>query len=380
MKKIISLLPLWITILMFSGCSAGFNSYKKGDYYKASLEAIERLRDNPNSNKAEFVLSKSYPLALKMAQHEIDNANLAGSDDQYDMIVFQYERVNQLANAIYNCPKALEMIPSPKEYVAELSDAKKMAAQSAYNRGVQALNAGGMDEARLAYNYFTKANNYVNGYNDVQQKINESRYFATLRVLVRQPLTNKAYQYTADYFYNNLLLDLGRMTKGRFIRFYSEDEAYRENMRDPHQYIMLNFNNFVISNIRESSNTVELKKDSVLVGTVKIQGKNQNVYGPVKARLISMSREIVADGATNIAEFDAPTGKLIDQRNFFNSYVWRTIWASYKGDDRALTNEQKRLCDVQPQIPPSDQDFFNYYSSPVYTQLLSYLRVFYAKY
>ena len=67
---------LFISIIavLFTSCSTGNLAYKQGDYYKACLESIDFLRSNPKSKKAQTVLLEAYPLALKNAQRDIDNA------------------------------------------------------------------------------------------------------------------------------------------------------------------------------------------------------------------------------------------------------------------------------------------------------------------
>ena len=381
MKKTYHLLVFGIIALFITACSSGHKAYQKGDYYKACMEAIERLRSSPGNDKSQYVLTSSYPLAQKEAQREIANAKLANGTDQYDVLVYQYERMNQLANAIYHCPKANQLIPQPTEYIAELSSAKQMAAEQAYVMGIKAVEANTIDQARMGFQYFAKANEYVPGYKDVIHKIEEARYYATIRVVVQPPYTSNKYQYTADFFYNNLLAEMIRTARNRFVRFYSPEEASKENMRDPHQYIILNFEDFSVGNIRETSNTVELSRDSVIVGTVEVQGKKYNTYNTVKAKLTTMRQEISSGGVLSLRIVDAQNNRELQLRNFSGQYVWATEWATFQGDDRALTSEQKRKCSQkQPQVPPSQQDFFIEFTKPIYDQAIPFLRNFYNRY
>jgi hypothetical protein len=344
------------------------------------MESIDRLRSSPRNEKSQYVLIKAYPLAQKTALREIDNAILAKEQDKYDILVFQYERLNQLATSIYNCPKAYELIPQPAEYREELSNAKQMAAKYAYDRGVTALNVGTIEQARIAYNFFQNANKYVYGYSDVLNKIEDSRYYATYRILVQKPMTSSRYQYSADFFYNNLISELIKNTGNRFIRFYTYEEAQRENMRDPHQVVEIDFQSFSVGNVRESSNTLDLKRDSVIVGTVKVEGKTYNSYGTVRAKLTTYFHDILSGGTLNITIVDALSSRTLQQRNFSGEYIWKTSWSNYTGDDRALTNEQKNMCSQKPQVPPSHQDMFIQFTKPIYDQALPYLRNFYSRY
>jgi hypothetical protein len=381
MKKTYHLLVFSIIALFISACTTGHMAYQKGDYYKACMEAVEHLRSNPNSDKSQYVLTSSYPLALKDALREIANAKLANGTNQFDVLVYQYDKMNQLANAIYHCPKANKLIPQPTEYIAELSSAKQMAADQAYEMGIKAVEANTIEQARMGFQYFTKANEYVYGYKDVIHKIEEARYYATLRVIVQRPFTSNKYQYTADFFYDNLLAEMVKTAKNRFVRFYSPDEASKENMRDPHQYIILNFEDFTIGNIREITNTVDVSRDSVIVGTVKVQGKTYNTYNTVKAKLTTIRQEISSAGVLSLRIIEAQNSRELQLRNFSGQYVWAIEWASFQGDDRALTNEQKKKCgQKQPQVPPSQQDLFVEFTKPIYTQAVTFVRSAYTKY
>ena len=76
MKDISKLLFLLSIILLVVSCSTGYNSLKRGDYYQATLDAVEKLRMSPKSEKAQLVLQKAYPLAKQNALREIENAKL----------------------------------------------------------------------------------------------------------------------------------------------------------------------------------------------------------------------------------------------------------------------------------------------------------------
>jgi len=380
MKKQLHLFILLVLALAINACSTGYSTYKHGDYYKACLEAIDRLRSRPGNDKAQFVLTKSYPLAKKTAEHEVENAKIASNADMYDVLVYQYERMNSLAQAIYACPKALELIPQPTEYIAELSAAKQGAAEQAYQMGIKAIEANTLDQARMAFQFFNKSNEYVYGYKDVLTKIEQARYYATLRVIVQKPITSNRYQYSADFFYNNLLSEMNQVTKNRFVRFYSPNEASAENMTTPHQYIVLNFEDFSIGDVKDISESKDMKRDSVIVGTVKVNGKTYNSYNTVKAKFTSIRREISSRGTLSLRIVDAQNNRDMQFKNFSGSYVWYTTWGAFQGDDRALTDQQKRQCEQRPQNLPVNQDLFVEFTKPIYTQTISYIKTAYSKY
>jgi hypothetical protein len=143
--------------------------------------------------------------------------------------------------------------------------------------------------------------------------------------------------------------------------------------------LVLNFEDFSIGNVYDSKKTVDLKRDSVIVGTATIDGKKVNVYNTVTAKLNSFRREIKSGGILSVRVFDQQN-RLIEQRNFSGEYVWYTNWSTYNGDDRALTADQKKQCEQNPQLPPSQQTLFVEFTKPIYSQAFSYIRQFYNKY
>lgn len=368
----------FLTVFVMS-CSSGYKAYKRGDYYKACMDAVDKLRTSPGSDKAQYVLQKTYPLAQQTALREIDNALLRNDQNNYETVVYQYERLNELANNIYACPKANQLIPSPKQYPAELADAKQKAADQVYNMATKALNSGTLEQARLAYQYFQKANNYVYGYKNALNMIEEARFESTMRVVVEKPRTSISYQLSADFFSENLMTEISQHFANRFVRFYNASELSNNNTIRPHQYLVLNFEDFSIGNTSDTKNTVELTRDSVFMGTATVDGKKVNVYNTIKAKYSTYRREILSRGILSVRIYDN-NNVLIQQRNFSGQYVWYTTWASFNGDERALTTEQRKLCDVSPQIPPSHQQMFVEFTKPIYSQAYTYLRTFYNKY
>lgn len=379
MKTLYKIAFLSLLISFTTACSSGYKAYKKGDYYKACMDAVDKLRSNPRSDKAQYVLQKTYPLAQQTALREIENALLRNDQNNYETVVYHYQRLNELADNIYACPKANQLIPNPKQYPAELADAKQKAAGQIYELATKALNAGTLEQARMAYQYFQKANSYVYGYKDALNMIEEARFQATMRVVVEKPRTSISYQLSADFFSENLITEISQHFANRFVRFYNAYEFSNNASIRPHQYLVLNFEDFSIGNTSDTKNTVELKRDSVLVGTATVDGKKVNVYNTVKAKYTTFRREILSRGILSVRIYDN-NNVLIQQRNFSGQFVWFTSWSSFNGDERALTSEQKKLCDINPQIPPSHQQMFVEFTKPIYTQAYSYIRSYYNKY
>jgi hypothetical protein len=222
----------------------------------------------------------------------------------------EYLALNAMAEAIFACPAALRIIPQPEQYARALGDILPMAAEESYTLGVSRLHLNTIQSAREAYMLFAKANEYVNGYRDVDDKMSQALYLGTLKVVVKKPVTPQNYSITADFFFNNLMAEMSQVTANRFVRFYTPEEASRERLNSPDQYLVLEFADFTVGVMRESKSTVQLSRDSVLVGTTTVNGKSQNVYGTVKAELTTFRREVIAQGTLSVQMANAANGRV----------------------------------------------------------------------
>lgn len=156
-----------IATIVLTSCASGLNSYKRGDYYQATIEAVERLRSDPSNQKAQFALVNGYPMAEQSALREINNAMQRRDTKKYSTMLDNYGRLNAMADAIYRCPKALELIPNPTEYHKEYNQMLNLVADMEYTKGIKALNTGTVEGGRAAYGYFTQVNKLVPGFKDV---------------------------------------------------------------------------------------------------------------------------------------------------------------------------------------------------------------------
>jgi len=381
MKQVKIIFGVVLMAALMTGCGSSKKMLQQGNYYAAVMESIKHLRSSPENKKQQQVLLQAYPLALENGLRIIGNAMNMGRVDKYCVAVEEYMLLNQMADAIYSSPKALQLIPNPRHYGRELSEVVPLAAEEAYSLGEGKLRLNTVQGAREAYTYFAKANEYVNGYRDVYFKMREALEMGTIKVIISKPITPQKYQLTADYFYNNLMSQIRQSNSNDpFIRFYTETEAHNERLSQPDHYLVLDFNDFAVGNIRESKGTTQLKRDSVVVGTTLVYGKTQNVYGTVKADFTTYRREVIAQGTLSAKVVNAYNNRVEEHRNIPGKFVWVNEWASFNGDERALTEQQKKMAKSEPLMPPPQQDLFIEFTKPILSQTVSFVRNFYNKY
>ena len=149
-------------------------------------------------------------------------------------------------------------------------------------------------------------------------------------------------------------------------------------MNDPHHVVVLKFDDFVVGQTFVKENTKQVSRDSVIVGTVEVDGAAKDVYGTVEAEYTSTTKYIDSGGLLDIKIFDASTNRILFQRKMPGEYRWANEWATYKGDKRALTDEELEASNNKELRPPGSQFLFKQFCEPIYSQVEGHFRQFYS--
>jgi len=379
MKSTRSLIALLTLFVM--ACSSGKKAYERGDYYEAVMKSVARLRQNPDHEKSSEALRSAYPLAVQYYENDVKNQIASNSNYKWKNAIQSYNNINNLYEAIRQCPGCLKAVPNPKNYYAEIGPLKEKAADESYNAGIDALMKGNRNDAKQAYFNFVDVQNYVPGYKDVVEYLEKSKFEATLKVIVEQIPVPSRYNLSGGFFQDKVEEFLHQnYTERTFIQFYTPTEAKAVELPYVDQIIKIQFDDFSVGNsvLKEKEETVT--KDSVRVGEASIDGKTVPVYNTVKATLTTYRKELISNGLLSMVVVDAKTNGVLTHRKFNGEYVWVNQWARFNGDDRALSDEQQRICKLREQQPPDAQNLFLEFTRPIYNQLVLAIKGFYQNY
>jgi hypothetical protein len=375
------LVPFLLLVLILASCSSGKKAYQRGDYYEAVMQAIGRLRQNPDHSKSKETLRNSYPMAVEWLETDAQNQMASNSNNKWQNALVAYDRINSLYEAIRQAPGALKVIPNPKNYYAEIGPIKEKAAEELYESGINALMKGTREDAKRAYLNFRDVNVYVPGYKDVVEYLEKSKFEATTFVILEQVAVPTRYNLSGGFFQDKVEEYINRNYTDRgFVQFYTPQAAQTIKLARVDQIMRLQFDDFSVGNtlINEKEETV--KKDSVKVGEAKVDGKTVPVYNTVTAKLITVRKEVVSEGLLSMIVVDAQTGGVLAHRKFPGRYVWFTTWGRFNGDERALTQQQLDMCKRREIQPPDPQALFLAFAGPIYDQLVPSIRSFYQNY
>lgn len=438
MRKL-SIIILVAIIGTIWSCSSSKKSFESGNYYGSVMQSVSKLRKSPNNKKTREVLSQAYPMAVDFYRDQVNR--MKNSQDRFKngKIVDAYKMLNNMHDEIRRSPAALEVIPYPEDFYSQLKYHTKEAAAERYTAGEEALAMGSRPYAIEAYHHFVNADLYEPGYLDVKNKIDEARYFATLKVLVEQvPVPSMQAGLSAQFFQDQIEQFLFNYQENEFIRFYS---ARDENLKDPDQILVFQFDDFVVGQVNNQERIIEASQDSVVIAKIpKSSVENQtqqeqkvtvchappgnpantqtlevgmsalqahidhgdkigscdgatpspsnsnvsvpkeeyiNVYSTVKATFRENTRQVISRGLLSMRIMDAKSNTVVLHDKFPGEFVWINQWGSFNGDERALTQEQLNIANQRPMQPPPTQTLFIEFCKPIYGQLTSKVMSYY---
>ncbi len=375
------LLVLLFSVVMLSCSKSGKKALESGEYYQAALQSIEKLKKDSDNDKSLEVLPNAYKLAQEDLLRDISRAKMANQQFKYERVVDNYAKLNELHDRIEKC-NACRKIVSPDSYFREYEDAVEMAATERYDYADALLRRGTIESGRTAFESFNELIRYAPNYKDVNSKAEEALFLGSYHVVVEQPgINSKMYQYSNDFFRGKIdeFLQTNRRLN-KFIRFYQPAEAKQLKL-NPDHVVRLEFIEFVVGETNLKSEKVNVtSNDSVKTGSAKINGKNVDVYGLVNATVTRFHKSVRSRGLLSMEIYDYKSKKVLLRDELPGEFIWDNKWASYNGDERALSKLDLEAVKFKEQMPPPPQQMFIEFCKPIYDQFSSRIKRFYDKY
>lgn len=368
---------IYLSLIILGGCTTGKNALQKGDYDASVAKAVSRLQNSPKNSEAMQVLKTAYDLALQDHLRRINEAKMSNDLFRWESVMYDYQKINQLADEINSCPACLVVVPIPSKYINEVAETKYNAAAARYTSGIGYLNEHNRLAAKKAYYEFEKVQNLQPNYKDVKAKMDDAYWAAVTRVVVQPIILNGGpYKLSTDYFQQQIDEFIANYSRNKFVIFYGEEQATTQKII-PDQVLSLNFDDFVVGQTYVKEKVEKLKRDSVVIGETR---ERKPIYGTVSATLSIFEKNISSSGLLDMTIMDWQSKKIVRQQKFPGTFVWRDSWGSYKGDDRALNKNQLAITRKREVLPPPPSTMFLEFTKPIYSQLIDNLSGFYNSY
>jgi hypothetical protein len=287
-----------------------------------------------------------------------------------------------------------------------MTDVQNRAAQEFYDAGMDALSRKTREAAKQAYFHFQNADGLVRGFKDTKQKMLLAKDMATLKVVVEQIPVNGKYEYSAQFFYDNVFQMLNQQFQEKdFVHFFSPEEAEKTKLKYPDMVLQMGFYDFFIDRPQHFEEQQELskqieeryeskaKKDTTLLVPGPNGQRNLVMVNVKKGEPITLTRMITKKGKIKILTDQVASGGLLElkavefqsQKIVFTDkipgqFTWQNKYGIFVGDNEVLTNELTAILNNKMIMPPPAQDMFVLFTKPIFNQLSEKLTNYFRQY
>jgi hypothetical protein len=363
------------TLFVLASCKSSKDYLSKADEDRTLFDVVKRLNKKSSDEDAATALPEVYKTVQQKHLRKI--ASLANSKElnRWDKLLDEYNVLQNMYDAVNNSDAASRLV-NATSYEAELYDVKQKAADEYYTEADKLLQSTYRDEIKKAYSYFKKADKWVPGFKDSRSKMDAAYEKATIAVVINPVQDNSfffntgwgntGYNYSNEYFQQNLIRDLGGKYNTRYpARFYTEWEARRDNVT-PQWVVDLTLRNLDIPRpytnnySRNASKRIEIGKDT----------SGRPVYQTVNATLQISKISFTARAQMDVNITDISTRKNISYNSYNDDYQWEEERATYTGDSRALdTNDWALINNNRYNQQPRKEDVLNELYRKIYPQV-----------
>lgn len=370
-----------LSLLFLSACKSASKAFDHGDYSQAIEIAVKKLQKNPDDAEVQYILQNAYRHAVARHEERIRNLSQGTSDTRWEQMYYEYALMQRLYDNIHESPAAAGTT-RPVSYAAELRTTGDKAAEFYYNRGQALLNEGTDRLAfRDAYAAFRNALRFRPHDAELTNKLREAREAATIYVWIAPINRHGSYMYSNAYQVSNFQNDVARSVRhgvnNDFVAFLSGADNY-SNIQ-PDEIVEMRLGTISIGRPYEESVTREVSKEVVVKETVYSKDSIVKQMGKVYARITTTRRTLTsrADLFLNITDRR--------QRTLLNDMLqsqdhWTTEFATYTGDERALSEADKALLNRSPRRMPSENAIIEQLLQELQSEVTQRLRHHYNRY
>jgi hypothetical protein len=356
--KLYSVITLF-AVTIFIGCKTASKSYQKGNYDEAVGLAAKSCRKIPMIQSCLTSSKGSYRFAVEDHQNNIRNHSASSNELKWEWIYNDYLSLQSMHDAIHRSPSAFNVV-HPVDYSADLITYADKAADIRFQRGLSLMQMNDRQSFRNAYHEFKVALNYKPADIEIQQKMSDAYKNAVVNVVIL-PVEQSGYQYSSykpgtGSFEETIINSLKHNTGNEFVKFYSEWDAKSNNIR-PDEIIDMRFSNMSVGRYYDNHNKRQLSKEVVIREIVYRPDSVVTEYGKVYAQITTTTRTMRSEAILQV-NIRNGNGNWLWGDNFAATDSWNTEFASYTGDMRALSENDKQLINQPVQQPPRKKILF----------------------
>jgi hypothetical protein len=376
----IYLLIIACFLLLGYGCKTAHKAYQKGDYTDAIELGVKKLQKNPRDAETRELIQRSYDLTVQDHEDQVRSLSNSKTDSRFEQIYLQYVSLQHLYRTIHQYPEVARQIRATDyaEYVTTFGD---KAADVHIERADKLMGEGNKMSYREAYRELNTALRFRPDDFDLKKKRDEAYDLALTKVVITDMQQFGGYRYSSSSqmknFQRDVIRTLSYNMNNDFVKFYTEWDARNKDI-EPDQVMELNLNRISLGQPYDQKNTREVSKEVVVKEIVYKPDSVVKQYGTVKAKITTTKRTLVSQGDLIISVRDTK-GRTVWNDRFTGEHKWQSEFASYTGDERALSDNDKTQVNQTPANPPTEDTILEELMRQIQNDLTSRLRSYYTR-
>jgi len=346
-----------LSLFVFS-CKTASKLYEKGNYTEAVELAAKKLQKDPDDQKLLDIIKNSYSYAVNDHESRIHSLSLSTNELRYESMYNEYLSLQRMYDAIYKVPSVLEIV-KPFDYSEYLVTYSQKASNVRYDRGIAFMQRYTKKSYQDAYREFQLALRFDAGNRDATIKLNEAYEYAVTNVVILPMQQQGGYVYSSysvggNNFDDQLVRDLQYNSGNQFVKFYSAWDARSQNIRID-QEVDLRIVTMDIGRQYDNRTTRKVSKDIVVKETAYKPDSVVKEYAKVNANIITTRRTMNSSVQLQVNVRNAE-GRWIWNDNVNAVHNWSTEFATFTGDERALSDADKQIVNRRHEFAPPETE------------------------
>lgn len=368
MKQLLLTTVLLLVLTSCSGRKEIEKAISHGNYDEAISDAIKKLETNKDKKRKQdyvIMLEAAYYKAIERDLKTIKHLKKDGNPEQYKTIYELYQNLNARQNAI----KAILPLKIGSkylnlkfdDYVNEIVDYRYKTSDYLIDQGITLLDAQDKYKSREAYNIFKYIDEINPNFEEVRDLLTEAHQKGTDYVSVS--IENETHQiipqrleddllnfdtYGLNQFWTvyhantltNIKYDYSMQLQLKRINISPERIKERQILRERDIIDGWKYQLDLNGNVMKDSLGNDIKIDKIIT---------------VKARLFEFEQEKSSQVIAEVVYTDLISNQLIDNFTIDSGFVFENLYATYRGDKRALTREDLEITKNRRLVFPSNE-------------------------
>jgi hypothetical protein len=361
---------------------------KRGHYEKAVYASVDALLIKPDYEEVEKIMDEAFPKAIHEHHKKIDRLKSHQRDFYWDKILNELRILRNLKLSLEDLDHKNSRIwlskADVRDYITEIDIAKNNAAEDHYQKGLSLKSNNDRESQKNAAQQFQVAQSFVNNYKDAQDFYLICKNAGTTRIAIL-PFSNKSgksrYGSVGENISSSirsaLLNDhaiiefVNIIDRQQIDQIIKEQKLSQSGLVDSetsleigkllgvHQIISGEVTYLTASKPEHLKNTQRYTKEVVIDTEAYTDDegkqKSRNIYGEVRATVTTHSISASAQIRASYQVLHAETAQVLNSEMVSGSRQFNFIWATYNGDQRALSNEVKKLTRKSEKAAPSKE-------------------------